>query len=545
MAKIVTVDQMRRIERAADAGGWGYDQMMESAGQAVAAEVFRRLPVAKGKRVLILVGSGNNGGDGWVAGCRLRQAGVHVTGYQVLPRKAPDPHAIRFRELGGEVFTRQDDAGLANLARLTAEADVLIDAVLGTGFRLPLKEDISAVLTRVESVRSMRSRPLLVVAVDCPSGLDCDTGARAPSTISADITVTLAAAKPGLLRFPGAGLTGEIVIGEIGLNPGMKELSEVLMELVDAKMVRGWLPARPPDSHKGTFGKLVIAAGSVNYPGSAALAGEAAYRVGAGLVSLAVPGGVHLALVSALREATWIILPQEMGSITEAAADVLRQSCRDAEALLVGPGLGREEVTRNFLERLLRPPESIGRGRMGFLPSASEAPPEAIPLPQLILDADGLRLLADLEDWPARLPAGSILTPHPGEMSALTGLDTETIQANREGVAREKAAEWGQIVVLKGAHTVVAAPDGRGWVLPFATAALAKAGTGDVLAGAISGLCAQGVAATEAAVLAAYLHGRAGVLAAERSGTTAGVLAGEVAQLLPAAMAELERGPAG
>jgi NAD(P)H-hydrate epimerase len=325
----------------------------------------------------------------------------------------------------------------------------------------------------------------------------------------------------------------------------MKELSEVEMELVDAKMARAWLPARPPDSHKGTFGKLVIAAGSVNYPGAAALAGEAAYRVGAGLVSLAVPGGVQLALVAALREATWVILPQEMGSLTEAAADILRLSCRDAEALLVGPGLGKEDVTRHFLQRLLSPPESTGRGRMGFLPNMSEASPEAMPLPPLILDADGLRLLAGLDDWPARLPPGSILTPHPGEMSALTGLDTHTIQANREGIAREKAEEWRQVVVLKGAHTVVAAPDGRGWVMPFATAALAKAGTGDVLAGAIGGLYAQGVPAVGAALLAAYLHGRAGVLAAEGAGTTAGVMAGDVAQLLPAAMAELDRGPAG
>jgi NAD(P)H-hydrate epimerase len=174
---------------------------------------------------------------------------------------------------------------------------------------------------------------------------------------------------------------------------------------------------------------------------------------------------------------------------------------------------------------------------------AGEAPVPAVPLPQLIVDADGLRHLAALDGWPARLPPGAILTPHPGEMSALTGLEIDTIQANREGIAREKAAEWGQIVVLKGAHTVVAAPDGRGWVLPFATAALAKAGTGDVLAGAISGLCAQGIAAAEAAVLGAYLHGRAGMLAAEHAGSTAGVLAGEVAELLPAAIAELEKAP--
>jgi len=542
VSKIVTIDQMRRIERAADAGGWSYDQMMLRAGEAVAAEVLRRRPEASENRVLILVGSGNNGGDGLVAGCRLREAGSIVTAYQVIPRRDPDPHAARLRELGGAVVSRAGDSDSSALARLTSEADVLIDAILGTGFRLPLKEEISAVLSRVEAARLTRSRRPLCVAVDCPSGLDCDSGAHAPATLAVDVTVTLAAAKPGLLRFPGASLVGEIVVGEIGLNPGLKELSEVQMELADAKTVRAWMPSRPPDSHKGTFGKVVIAAGSVNYPGSAGLAGEAAYRVGAGLVSLAVPGGVQLSIAAALREATWVILPQEMGVITEAAADVLRKSCEDAEALLVGPGLGREDVTRHFLQRLLGPSESNLRGRMGFLPRASEAAPEAIPLPQLIIDADGLRLLAALEDWPARLPPGSILTPHPGEMSALTGLDRQTIQANREGVAREKAAEWGQVVVLKGAHTVVAAPDGRGWVIPVATAALAKAGTGDVLAGAIGGLCAQGVAAVEAAVLAAFLHGRAGVLAAEKSGTTAGVLAGEVAQLLPAAMAELERG---
>jgi NAD(P)H-hydrate epimerase len=321
----------------------------------------------------------------------------------------------------------------------------------------------------------------------------------------------------------------------------MPELSEVQMELADAKTVRGLLPPRPEDSHKGTFGKAVIAAGSVNYPGSAGLAGQAAYRVGAGLVCLAVPGGVQGPLVSTLPEATWIILPHEMGVIAEVAADVLRRESSGAKSLLVGPGLGREEVTRRFLLRLLGPIERVARGRMGFLPSAREEREEVSPLPQLILDADGLRLLSQLEGWQDRLPAGSILTPHPGEMAALTGLDTETIQGNREGIARERAAEWHQVVVLKGARTVVAEPDGRCWVVPIATAALAKAGTGDVLAGAIAGLCAQGLKAAEAAVLACYLHGRAGTMAADQAGTTAGVLAGEVARMLPAAIAELVR----
>jgi len=245
-------------------------------------------------------------------------------------------------------------------------------------------------------------------------------------------------------------------------------------------------------------------------------------------------------LVSSIPEAVWVILPHEMGVVSEAAAEVLRKSSEGARALLLGPGLGREEATRRFVHRVLEPSELGSRGHIGFLHPANEAAGESSPLPQLVIDADGLRHLITLEGWPARLPRNSVLTPHPGEMAALTGLSIETLQANREGIAREKAVEWGQVIVLKGANTVVAAPDGRAWVLPFATAALAKAGTGDVLAGAISGLCAQGLSPVEASVLGAFLHGRAGQLAAERAGTTAGVLASEVADLLASVIAELQ-----
>src|SRR3972149_1598437 len=227
-------------------------------------------------------------------------------------------------------------------ARGASEADFLMDAIRGTGFRLPLNEEVSAVLSRVEAARSTRFRRPLCVAVDCPSGLDCDSGAQ-----------TLAAAKPGWWRFPGASLVGEIVVGEIGLNPGLKELSEVQMELADAKTVRAWMPSRPPESHKGTFGKVVIAPGPGHNPGPAGRGGGA------------------------------------------------------------GP--------RHCRRRLLGPSESILRGRLGFVPRASEAAPEAVPLPQLIIDADGLRLLAALEDWPARPPPGSVLPPHPRETSALAG----------------------------------------------------------------------------------------------------------------------------
>jgi hydroxyethylthiazole kinase-like uncharacterized protein yjeF len=228
-----------------------------------------------------------------------------------------------------------------------------------------------------------------------------------------------------------------------------------------------------------------------------------------------------------------------VGVIAESAAEVLRREAGRADVLLLGPGLGRDDATRRFVERFLETAEGHGRSHIGFI-HGEQAPESApAPLPRMIVDADGLRLVASLEGWAKRLPAPAVLTPHPGEMSALTGLDVKTIQGNREGIAREYASSWGHVVVLKGARTVIAAPDGRAWILPFATSSLAKGGTGDVLGGAIAGLCAQGVGAIEAAVLAGYLHGRAALRAEADLGTPAGVLASEVARRLPEALAEL------
>ena len=537
MAKIVTVAQMKRIEQAADAGGWSYDDMMLRAGQAVADAVLSRMADPGGKQALSLVGPGNNGGDGLVAGARLAERGMRVTAYFVRSRPGPDPHAADLRLLGGSVLGPDDDP--SSLERCAALAHVIVDAVVGTGFALPMRPDVAETLRKVRrAIESRHPRPLCV-AVDCPSGVDCDSGAVADSAIDADLTVTLAAAKPGLLRFPGAALVGEIVVADIGLKSDMKELTEVQMELAESKTVRAWLPRRPPDSHKGTFGTAVIAAGSVNYPGSAGLAAAGAYRVGAGLVCLAVPGVIHGPLVSLVPEATWLILPQETGVIAEAAADVLRGRAAGVEVLLIGPGIGREETTRKFLARLLQPAEAGGRAHIGFIHQEPLAGPNAVTLPQLIVDADGLRLLAELEGWPSLLPAGTVLTPHPGEMAALTSLDVATIQSNREGVARDWALQWGHIVVLKGAHTVVAAPDGRAWVLPFATAALAKAGTGDVLAGLIGGLWAQGMQRADAAYAGVFIHGRAGDRAQEKFGEKS-LMATDIQHLIPETLIEIE-----
>ncbi|MGH2523205.1 MAG: NAD(P)H-hydrate dehydratase, partial [Anaerolineales bacterium] len=349
--------------------------------------------------------------------------------------------------------------------------------------------------------------------------------------LPADFTVTFAAAKRGQFVFPAADAIGALSVADIGIPDALPELASVKLELATPEMVRTLLPARPRDAHKGTFGRVIVAAGSVNFTGAAYLAGAAAYRIGAGLVTLAVPVPIYPILAAQLPEATWIMLPHKMGVIAGGAAEVLLKELDKAQALLVGPGFGMEKETGLFLRRLLQVGESSSKGPIGFVSRAAERmeqAPGAAPLPPVVADADGLKLLAQIENWPKRLPRNAVLTPHPGEMATLADMEKDAIQSDRIGAAQKWAAEWGHVVVLKGAFTVVAAPDDRATVQPFATAALARAGTGDVLAGAIAGLLAQGLAPYEAAVAGAYLHGLAGELAAATLGTTASVLASDV-----------------
>jgi NAD(P)H-hydrate epimerase len=275
----------------------------------------------------------------------------------------------------------------------------------------------------------------------------------------------------------------------------------------------------------------MIVSGSVNYTGAAYLSGAAATRAGAGLVTLALPSSIHNAVAARLAEATYVLLPEAMGVVGRAAADVLTEEMEGYDALLVGPGLGREDATVSFLERVLGGSEE--RHAVGFQRSGRGAAARCV-LPPLVIDADGLNILSMLEGWSGRLPPKTILTPHPGEMARLMDGSVGQVQEDRVATAQARAADWGQVVVLKGAYTVVAGPDGRTVIEPFANPGLATAGSGDVLAGAIVALRAQGLQAFEAAVAGAYLHGLAGELAREEIGA-AGMVAGDVLAYLPEA----------
>lgn len=572
MPKIVTTDEMRALEKATDKGGHSYADMMEMAGRAVAMRAKTLLAGLDAPRVVILVGPGNNGGDGLVAGRVLREEFPESTVNALLlkPRDAKkDPVYAAAEKAGVNIVSAETDANSSfrTLKKLIAEADVVIDALFGASVRLPLEGDVVRLLNAANRALEARrkpaspsplttpaaaypnsasERPVTVIAVDLPTGLNPDTGELDKAALFADETVTFGAAKPGLLTFPGAEAVGLLHVADIGMPADLPELARAPL-LIDAHEVGARLPQRPRNSHKGTFGKTMIVAGSLNYTGAAYLAAAGAYRSGAGLVTVAAPQVIMPILASLLPEATWLLLPHDLGVLNEAAVKVLRPELDGYSALLLGPGFGREETTGEFLRELLSPTEERRPARtIGFsriVDQEDEAEEKSTPLPPVVIDADGLNLLAEIEDWPTLLPPNSVLTPHPGEFGRLTGLETDEVQANRLDLAREKAAEWNAIVVLKGAFTAIAAPDGRLAVSPFASAALARAGTGDVLSGMIAGLIGQGVEPFDAALCAVWLHGAAGERAAALATTTAATVAGDLLEHLPHAihLAELAR----
>ena len=562
--KIVTVEEMRRIERAADESGHSYVTMMENAGRAV-AEACQQMHLDE-ERVLILIGPGNNGGDGLVAGRYLREAGARVTCYVWKRRVEGDENFRLVEELGIPVIWAEEDEELTALRKLAAEVEVIVDALLGTGVSRPieglLKEILSVVCEEVTRRRNERpSEPLLVpsaptlappsnrpfvVAVDVPSGLNCDSGAVDPATLPADLTVTFGFPKRGQFRFPGAEAVGRLVVADIGIPPALAD--DVRLEAITPAMVQSLLPARPLGAHKGTFGRALIVAGSANYTGAAGLAGAAATRVGTGLVTLAVASSLHPILAAKVSETTFLLLPHDMGSLVPDALRILAEHLPNCQALLVGPGLGRERETVAFVHELLGVEPGGRRERIGFRPAVEgkreeeeESTPQ-ITLPPTVIDADGLNALAEAPRWWKRLPLGNVLTPHPGEMARLVGRTVADVEADRVSVAQEAAARWGQVVVLKGAYTVVAEPEGRTVINPFANPGLATAGSGDVLAGAIVGFLAQGLAPFAAAAMGVYLHGLAGELVRSELGV-AGMVAGDLLPALPRALRRINQKP--
>jgi NAD(P)H-hydrate epimerase len=516
---IVTVEEMRELEARADREhGLTSPILMEHAGHSAAdilREVIQQERASNGLHFLLLIGPGNNGGDGLVVARYLEQWGGQVSLYHWKER--------RLVEAGTETPAEQV---AARLQQVMQDADYILDALLGTGRSRPLPDDMRSLLRQVQDERERRPA-LRVVAIDLPTGMNADTGGIDPGTIRADTTITLANPKQGFFFFPGRGYLGQLYVGSIGLPDGMT--GHLKTEMLTDRLVSKILPPRPLDSNKGTFGKVMLLAGSPPYPGSAFLAGQAAARIGAGLITLAVSAQMLPIYASAFHEATFLLLPSEEEKSLK-RVNALLDGLEGYRALLVGPGLGQSPYTREVILHLLE--------RLRQLPDEKR--------PHLIIDADGLNNLSALEYWWTFLPKGTVITPHPGEMGRLCkGLHVSGGNIERLELARQKAREWQVTLVLKGACTLITHQNGTGGLRTRinwqGNPALATAGTGDVLAGIITGLLAQQVRPFDAASAGVYLHARAGELVSAEIGE-AGLLASDLLPRLPHALRAISQG---
>ena len=517
--KLVTAAEMRRLEQAAIEAGNSEAQLMEEAGLAVAQEAWMLLGTLEGRRIVVLAGPGNNGGDGLVAGRQLASWGAEVAAY--MPLNGGDPVRMEeFSAAGGTLIRAEDDLDGEMEEALMSAPDLVIDALLGIGGSRAIEPDSSlgTSLRRLADARKGHLPPKLI-AVDLPTGLNSDSGEVDSLLVEPDITVTFGFPKVGMYQAPGSAAIGRVQVIDIGIPAAASE--GVGLELLTGRTVRGWFPARPEGGNKGTFGKVLVVGGSDRFQGAPRLAAVGAYRAGAGLVTIAAGKERLAALAIGIPEATFLPIEEESGGIAARAVLTLRNEWADFRTAVVGPGMGDTESTAAFTWAAL---DDISRDLAG----------------SVVVDADALNALAKMQDGPERVPRGAVLTPHPGEMARLLGTTVADVQARRMGAAQECATKYGCTVVLKGAHTVIAAADGRSALSPFANPLLASAGTGDVLAGVIAGYLAQGAEPFVAACIGVYVHGAAGESLREELGE-AGLLAGELATRLPQVVREIQQ----
>jgi NAD(P)H-hydrate epimerase len=514
--KLVTAAQMRELDRRTiEEAGVPSLVLMENAGRTTYQILRREFPGLAGP-VAVLAGRGNNGGDGFVVARYLAQDGLPATVFLAGEKAAVKGDArinldIILR-MGLEVVKIADESGLNAALHRLARAGLVVDALLGTGLNAPVTGLFRSLIEKVNRLRAP------VLAVDIPSGLCADTGRPLGAALRAAVTVTYGWPKLGQVLEPGRDYVGRLWRVDISIPPAYSR--DLPASLVEAGGMRALVPPRPFSSHKGTFGHLVVAAGAPGKTGAAALTGLGALRAGAGLVTVAVAAGLNDILEVKLTEPMTLPLPEVPGErvLGRAALEPLRQFAADKSALALGPGLGTHPETQELVRELVR----------------------TLPLP-LVIDADGVNALAGHLDLVAQAPAPRILTPHPGEMARLMGVSANDIQSRRLDTVQDAARRTRAIVALKGAQTLVAAPDGRVSVNASGNPALASGGTGDVLTGLIGGYLAQGLAPWDAARLGVYVHGLAADFLTSRL-NRCGLAAGDLIAILPEALAAFSQG---
>lgn len=513
--KLVTAAQMQALDRRTiQEARVPSLTLMERAGAGTVALMEQTFGALAGKRVAILCGKGHNGGDGLVIARHLLKRRAQITVWLLHPPKelAPDTHTMltRLRRAGGTKQIHSLTAA-ADCTPSLAASDYLVDALLGTGLSNPVRG------LYAETIAAMNASGRPIVAVDLPSGLHADCGDQLGTAVLATMTATYGAPKLGLFLADGIDHAGTVHVVDIGIPPAYVDAVEAPASLLTREQIARHLPPRRRSAHKGSFGHVGIIAGSIGKTGAAALAAKAAARVGAGLVTVAAPDSVHPTIASLLLEAMTLPMPETAAhTFSRTSVDALLAFAAERSAVAIGPGIGQDPDTAEAVRHFLA----------------------AVTVP-CVVDADALNAAASDPSLWSRCTAPMILTPHPGEMARLCGLAKGSeVNRDRLGLARRVAREYGVIVVLKGARTIIAQADGQVAINPTGNPGMATGGTGDVLTGAIAGLLAQGLSPWEAACTGTYLHGLAGNLAAHTIGTI-GLIASDIIDRLPHACTSL------
>ena len=520
--KVVTAAEMRQIDQDTIEGiGIPGIVLMETAGSAIVGAIKQHYPTAQ--RIGILVGKGNNGGDGLVIARQLAHTGHDVHTFLVSPADSftgeAEINLQIVKRLGlqiEEILTDTGFYGTGTVSTTLANCELLIDAIFGTGLRGAIRDPIARLIDAINSI----STPIL--SVDLPSGLDADTGNPLGICVQADRTVTIGLPKRGLLVHPGAELAGELEVVDIGFPEQVVDAQGIKVQWTTAAQASEWIPQRPSASYKGSYGRVLVVAGSTGMTGAAALTSEAALRAGAGLVTLAVPKHLNPILETLLPEVMTLPLPEtETGSLSASAISAILKFAETTKSVLaIGPGISQHPDTVALVRQLIR-----------------ENREQRLNL-RLVIDADGLNAIARTPEIMSFLDRETVLTPHPGEMARLTDTSVSTLEADRIRTAQTYASEHGVTLVFKGAPTVISDANGNAWINSTGNPGMGTGGMGDVLTGVIAGLMAQGLSGERAAVLAVYIHGLAGDIVSERLGMH-GLIASDVLKAVPEAISSL------
>lgn len=514
-SKIVSSSEMKNLERETFRNGVTSKLLMEKAGTSVSKRIAEILGHGT---ILTLIGPGKNGGDGLIAATHLKKLGFRsmaITTSELTGTKLCEnaqKSGVDLYELGN--YKKQ----ILLIEKLLTESDLILDALYGIGLNKPITPPVSLLIESVNRIKNAHSSKK-IVALDIPSGLNPDTGIADKTTIKADITLSLGFTKLGLCSPDGVVFAGRNEIIDIGISTS--ETKSPISSIISKKLVSSKLPFRTLNSHKGTFGHSLIIGGSKNFTGAVSLAAIGAQRAGSGLTTIATPESIFPIVASHLKEA--IYLPLTDNTETEFVSNAItsiQMNIKKYTSVLIGCGLGLSENSRELTKTIL------------LKKNLPEIP--------LVIDADALNILSENQNWHQKIPKNSILTPHPGEMARLSGKTIKEIELDRVNICKSYATKWNCIVILKGAFTVISSPNGNIWISLFANPNLATAGTGDILAGIITGLLAQKIEPLDAAISGVYLHGLSAEMANPEN-TSSGIIASDILPYIPIAINQIKK----